>query len=465
MTEGLYQVILDHKEIFNALENPPIILNNLKIDLNTRQGRDELAKYLSMTFTGESLPHVPTCVGGHIGGESNLGRMCEKCNTRVAHVVDRQLEDSIWLAPPEGVKAFIHPEIWSCIDNVTAPEKNFSALLWMTDPNMKGISEKHAETFAEYERLFQRGMNYFHDNFDTIMEWVLQSSWMKNTVDPVEVWEFLVIHRDCVFQPHLPLPSSVFVINEKSNRGSLADDMTPELLNAVYTITSTYSSPIRMSQKSRESHAARGSAAFAKCHNKIATGFIGSKPGLIRKQWISSRQFFTGRAVVTSIGGSYHHEEIHLPWSMAASLFEPHLVNLLMKKGYLEDEALAFIEDHTMHDDEEGNMRKLFNEMLSLCDPIPGWEVSDTSGSAKKKAFEKTILSGEQPDYFPTGVFRDLDERTKTNNPLRGYPVLVHRPPTLTRLSLQNLYITKIKEPEDRSIGLPDSGLKGWNAD
>ena len=464
-SDGQYQVIIDHAEIFANLENPPIILNNVKIDTSTSQGRDELSKYLSMTFTGDSLPHIPTCVGGHIGGEDKIGRLCPKCNTRVAHIVDRQLEDCIWLAPPDDVVAFIHPEIWSCIDNALVTDRNVSILLWITDQNQKPIIEKYSHVFQEYSERFERGINYFHDHFDEIMEFVLSSDWVKSSTDKNEFWEFLVVHRDMVFQKHLQLPSSVFVINEKSSRGSLADDMTPELLNAIYTITNVYSSAIRMKQRARESATAKASFAFAKCHNKIATGFIGSKPGMIRKQWISSRQFFTGRAVVTSIGGAYHYEEIHLPWAMACGMFEPHLVNLLMKQGYLEDDAIAFIEDHTMCDDEHGTMRALFDKLLSLCDPIPGWEVKDLNTKAKRESFEKIFTSGNVPDYFPKGVFKDVDTRDKNKTPMRGYPILIHRPPTLTRLSIQNTYVTKIKEPEDRSIGLPDSSLKGSNGD
>jgi len=145
--DGLYQVIIDHKEVFEALENPPIILNDLKLDLNTRQGRDDLSAYLTMTFTGEELPPVPTCGMGHIGGEARLGEVCPQCNTRVTHLVDRQLEDCLWLAPPTGVKAFIHPEVWSCIDKVIAPEKNYSLLLWMTDPNCKIKPNKQIDFF------------------------------------------------------------------------------------------------------------------------------------------------------------------------------------------------------------------------------------------------------------------------------------------------------------------------------
>ena len=458
--EGLYQVIEDHKKVFENLVNPPIILNELKLDLNTRQGRDSLSSYLTMTFTSENLPHIPTCALGHIGGEPRLGEICDICGTRVAHVVDRQLEDCLWLAPPEGVTAFIHPEIWSCIDKATAPEKNYSLLAWMTDPNKRDLPSKHGAWFEEYTKTFKRGINYYHDHFDVIMEAVLNAPWMTDEKNRMELWEFIIVHRDMIFQKHLPIPSSVFVVSEKSSRGSLADDITPALLNAIFTITSTYSSPIKLNQKARESHASRGSQSFAKCYADIASGYIGSKPGLIRRQWIGSRQFFTGRAVVTSINGTYHHEEVHLPWAMAANIFEPMLVNLLMKRGYLEDEALAFIEDHTLTDDEQGTMRQLFDVLLELCAPIPGWDVSPDFAN-----IEDIFNSGEVPEFFPTGIFKDLDVRHVDKRPMRGYSCLIHRPPTLTRLSIQNLYITKIKEPEDWSMGVPDSGLVGWNGD
>lgn len=433
---GLVAYIPDHKQVMEELPTPPLIINDLKLDFGTKEGRDRLQMYLSCTFDGDTIPAVPTCLCRHIAGESRLGQMCVKCGTRVTNLVDRAIDNGVWIGPPEGVKGFIHPEIWNVLSPRLTPLKSFSMLLWVCDPNCTDNIPAYQGILDEYKRVHKRGINYFIDNFDVVIDFIMGSKLCSklSITEKDDIRAFLAMNREKVVQTHLPLPSQIFVVSEKTPMGNYSDEKTNSVLDAAYMVTSTYSSPLALDQKRRESHAARFVAAIGSCYQAICTKFIGGKFGLVRRQLIGSRLHFTGRAVITSITDSHHYEELHVPWAFAVQLFEYHLCSKLIRRGFSVNDALAFLEDNTL----QWNplLRELFDELIAESPPLDDW---------------------------PVGVFKDLD-----NDPtlLRGIPVIFQRNPSLTRLSAQNLRITKIKdEIDDYTISLSTMILVALNAD
>lgn len=433
---GLVAYIPDHKEILEQLPEAPLLINDLKLDFGTKEGKDRLAMYLSYQFDGDVIPAVPTCLGGHIGGEARLGDMCPICETRVTSLVDRAVQDGVWIAPPDGVNGFIHPEIWNVLNPRLTPLKSFSMLSWVCDPNYGENLPAYAAVLEEYKRVHKRGLNYVLENFDEVIRFILESKLCSklSMSAKLEVQMFLAQNREKVVQKHLPLPSSIFVVSEKTAMGTYADEKTTALLDAVYTITSTYGSPIALNQRQRESHAARFIALVGACYHNICTKFIGGKYGLIRRQWIGSRLHFSGRAVITSISDAHHYEELHVPWAFAVQILEPHLCAKLAQRGFSVDEAYAFLEDHTVQ--WHPLMREMFDELIAESPPI---------------------------DDFPSGVFKDLDEDPTL---LRGIPCILQRNPSLTRGSAQCLRITRIKDDiDDYTISVSNMILVSWNAD
>ena len=433
---GLYAYVVDHKEILQTMEEPPMVVNDLNLDFGTKEGKDQLAMYLSFQFDGDVIPAVPTCLGGHIGGEDKLGVKCKICDTRVSNLVDRAVDQGVWIRPPEGVKGFINPEVWNVLSPRLTPLKSFSMMSWVCDPNYSETLPAYQGVLEEYKKVHKRGMNYVLENFDEVIRFIITSKLCSklSMQDKADIQLFLLQNRDKVVQQYLPLPSSIFVVSEKTAMGTYADEKTPALLDAIYMITSTYGSAIALNQRQRESHTARFMAAIGPCYQNICTKFIGSKYGLIRRQLIGSRLHFTGRGVITSISDAHHYEEIHVPWAFAVQILEPHLQSKLMRRGFSANEALEFLEDHTLQ--WHPLLRQLFDELIAEAPPI---------------------------DDFPPGIFEDLDEDPSL---LRGIPCLFQRNPSLTRLSAQCLRITRIKDDvEDYTISVSNMILVSWNAD
>lgn len=432
---GLVAYIVDHKQIMADLPEPPLIINDLKLDLGTKEGRDQLMLYLACTFEGDTIPAVPSCLGGHIKGEGALGEKCPICHTRVENLVDRAMNTGVWIAPPSGIHGFIHPEVWNVLSPRLTPLKSFSVLQWICDPDHRETLPAYQAVLDQYVREHKRGLNYFIENFDAVIDFIMSSKLCAkmSAQDRADIIQFLAENRDKVVQPYLALPSQIFVVSEKTAMGKYADEKTPDLLDAVFTITSTISSPLKLTQRMRESRTARAVAMLASTYQTICTKFIGGKYGLVRRQWIGSRLHFTGRAVITSISDPHHYEEIHVPWAFAVQLLEYHLVNKLARRGMSVNDALAFLEDNTL----QWNplLRELFDELIAEAPPLTG---------------------------FPSGIFIDIDEDPTI---LQGIPNLLQRNPSLTRLSAQNLRFKVKDDVEDYTISVSDHILVQWNAD
>lgn len=420
---GVYARLIDHNELLASLPKPPTIINDLNLDLETEEGKAQLARQLSITFDitagGDSISPLPSCDLGCTTGEHSVGEICPVCHTRVVNLVDRPTDSSLWIAPPEGVKTLFHPEAWTILYDKTKFDKRFSVMEWICDPY---YSEPPPQALYgaldKFEELgLERGINYFFENRDAVLDWMFKYRVVKasNRKQREDLFQFVQQNKHLFFSSHLPVPSSLFLVAEKTAMGTYADDKTTEVIDAIYSITSTASAPVRLNIKRRQSHATRCISRLAACYKNIYTKFQGGKYGLIRKQLIGSRLHMTARAVITSLSDVHKYNELHIPWALATQLFKYHLIAKLMRRGMTPNEAIGFLQDYTLR----------YNELLD-------------------QLFQELIAES----------FLD------------GIPCILQRNPSLTRQSAQCLQITKVKtDVTDNTISLSVLILKGYNAD
>ena len=426
---GVYARLIDHNALLASLPKPPTIINDLGLDLQTEEGKAALARMLSITFDitsgGDTISPLPSCREGHITGEHNVGQWCEICGERVVNLVDRPTDSSLWIAPPRGVKTLFHPEAWTILYDKTKHDKRFSVMEWICDPYYKDDTAPdalRASLDKFYEMGLERGINFFFENRDKVIEWMFKTRVVKtnNRQQREDLYKFVQQNKHLFFSSHLPVPSSLFLVAEKTAMGTYADEKTTEVIDAVYSITSTEATAWTLSTKRRESHATRCITRLAACYKNIFTKFQGGKYGLIRKQLIGSRLHMTARAVITSLSGVHRYNELHIPWSLATQLFKYHLIAKLMRVGIdgtpmTPNEATGFLLDNTLR--YNAALDRLFQELIS----------------------ESYVM---------------------------GIPCILQRNPSLTRQSAQCLMITKVKtDVSDNTISLSTLILKGFNAD
>lgn len=403
-------------DLFANIANEPIIINKWNVD--SLEEKEKLNKLLYTRYEGDTLDVIPSCDGGHIKGEFNVGIRCPDCNTLVMPVTERPLESTLWINKPTGVNTLINPQIWSMLSRkLTYGGTNI--LQWLCDPSYKITGQ----TPAVLERLqrygFLRGLNNFHEHYDKIIQALFKINAFKGKArDRQDLEEFLTENRDKVFCEYIPVPSRLGFITESTVTGTYADTTMTAALDAIRTICAIESSLMPLSQRVREIRTVKAIAQLAEYyHGK--EGFyvksLGSKHGWLRKHVFGSRLHFSFRAVISSLSDNHNYDEIHLPWSLSVQVFKVHLTNKLLKMGRTPNEINKFLFEHTL------KYHPLLDEL-----------------------------------------FQELIEES----PYGGIPIILQRNPTLVRGSAQALRVTKVKtDVSINTISMSVLVLKAPNAD
>src|SRR5699024_2618030 len=93
-------------------------------------------RFLSLMYTLYAdvlLIPIACCKCGEIEGQTRLGIRCHECDTVCEVPVDRQMEVSVWMEAPEGMK-FIHPVLLIMLSRATRLPPYFDTMRWLLDP-------------------------------------------------------------------------------------------------------------------------------------------------------------------------------------------------------------------------------------------------------------------------------------------------------------------------------------------
>lgn len=411
----IHMEILDFKRVMMLLSQPPVIAND--IDTTTLAGKTELNRLLYTLYDGNNLNVVPSCHCGAEKGGYNVEVLCTICHTTCESPVDRPLESNLWVRVPSGVRAFVNPTIWIILSNAMK-KKGTPILEWLCDPTFKvrGKPSPKIKLLETSLPNFKRGLNYFHDNFDAIIDLMFRNPRARKVFQTdVDILELLDKNRDKIFTEYLPLPSKVCFVVESNETGRYTDKEMLVAIDALNIIASTdYPlSPLPVFRK--ESRTTKAMMQLATFYHYYVSSVIATKPGLARRHIFGGRLHFTARAVITSISEPHDYDDLHLPWALSVNLFKLHLQNKLLRMGWGPKKITTYISTHTNKYSEE--LAQLMADMIM-------------------------------------------------ESPHRGIPVVLQRNPTLQRAAAQQLFVTRIKkDPLDNTISTSVLVLRGFNAD
>lgn len=420
---GVHSRLICLEERFFQLSRPPIIANN--VDVSTEEGTKRLNQMLYTQFQGETMSVVPHCTCKALSGGWNRGLLCTLCNTVCQNPTEREMESMIWLQVPQGVKAFMNPVAWIIL-NEAMTMSGFSFLHWMTDPYYRpnvSVPPK-AKKFEDIPG-FRRGMNYFFDNFDLLMNTFFINE-RRRKVDRKQegMMKFLSENRSKLFTRYLPMPTAVAFVIEENDTGTYADtkNMT-DAIDALRIVMAVDQQDQGRSEKYRESKTAVAMQKMADFYVNYFSNVMSRKPGTWRKHVYGGRLFFTGRAVISSISDPHHYQDLHLPWGVAVQLLELHLTSLLLK----------MVDPDTGRVYTPNKISKILTEAVTQYNPLID------------SLFKKLIAEA---------------------NGGRGIAATLQRNPTLEKASSQLFFIVFVKpDPGDVTIGIPNTALVGPNAD
>lgn len=409
---AVYLYVKDYKTVFEDLSYPPLYVNNF--DITVSEDRQELNRLLMTRYDGDCLSPIPKCDCGKLKTEAKVGKRCGICFTEVRAITERRLESNLWMKPPDGIVALVHPQMWIILSEAMTSLK-VNCLMWLCDPyyKPKSVTEGLRRLMALE---IPRGMNHFIRNFDEIFERIYAEKGIIKINDQQgrkDLYEYVRENRHKLFPEHLPFPSKLCFVAERSSGITYADTSMTEAINPARAISSLSTGIIPVNLRTKESRTIRALEQLALYYSSYAGKPSGAKPGIIRKHIVGSRSHFTARAVISSITEAHNHDECLLPWSLSVLLLKLHLTNLLDKMGKSPNE-----------------INKLIHESVNRYDPLID------------ALFDQLLGSGH------------------------GVWIILQRNPSLKRASAQCLRVSGIrKDPTVNTIGLSVLCLRGPNAD
>jgi len=393
------------ENLFHETSNK-IIINDLPIT-----AIKDLVDHLFIKYNNE-LSLIPKCKCGRLKGNYLKGEYCNACST---YVEDRfnELKPFIWVKELKDGLPFLSPYIWGTFNTIMGKE---NAMRWLSDPT---YNPPKPQPFWHTIKALIGGRGYTNviNNLTTILEFLKGQSKFKIPEKQLLIDSLLdqIKHNpNDIFSQYLPLFNNNFFIVEKSNKDRYTSSVLGDIINVATLALNTINAP-KVTDKRLEITTAKIISHVSDLFSKYVKDNLAGKKKLIRKHIYGTRAHFTARAVISAISGKHQYDELHIPWSIAIPLFRPHLINLLVKRGY-------------------------------------------TYRDASDKIFKaSTTFDNELHQLLTTFI---------SNRPDKGVPCLFHRNPSLLSHSSLFLRITKIKEDTgDNTISLSTLVVKGPNSD
>ena len=416
--DGVGMRLVDINRVFDTASTPPVIINSF--DINTLQDKEALDSLIYTYYEGDSLNVVPHCECRKTRGAAKIDSRCSYCGTIIRPVSEQPLESLLWIAPPDGVATFINPQAWTMLSKALT-HGGLNGLMWLCDPRMPVGPEPHREIRRLMDLGIERGINHFYEHFDRIIDMLFNAGVISGTTrrQKDDLYQFIKLNRERIFCKHLPIPSRLEFVTEKSITGSFADTTMKSAIDAIRTISATVHSQTPLDLRLRQSRAMKANESLATYHQEhMAT--LASKRGWLRKHVFGSPLYFTFRAVISSLSERHEKDELHLPWGVAVSTYQMHLVSKMFRminpdtgRTFTPNECLKHIHEHTLR--YSPLLDQLFQELIA-------------------------------------------------ESPHKGLPVLFNRNPSLDRGSIQEFFVTKINpDPRVNAVAMSVLTLKAPN--
>lgn len=411
---GLAFGTVNYANILNSLKRPPIMVN----DLDTRYPEDEelLNKYLMTNYDTATYSMVPQCDCGKLIGGYLRGKVCPHCNSEVLTHTEIPIESNLWMRVPEGVHAFISPIVYAKLSQAFESNK-VDIIRWICDVHYKANFNDNIVIHKLRDMGIKRGYNNFVENFWEYLDLLLTKRVYTSVSDKRNtIKQWLLDNKENIFTPVLMLPNRLSLITEKTPTGRYGEvgkfGGALEAAKTMASLNTRIDPPTQLVKESTTIKVVMLLALYGRSQYKLA---LGKKEGLIRKHICGTRMPFTARNVITSLHSIHNYDELSVPWAMAIGLLQLHLTNKFLRDGYTPNEAAAILTGYINR--YHPLIRQYFDELLAEC-------------------------------------------------PYKGLPVCFNRNPTLLRASIQQFYITEIKNDlSDNSISLSVLVLSGFNAD
>lgn len=384
-------------------------------------GNKTLLEDIIFTKTNDDFfDNIPSCPCGHLRTGQSKGEFCPICHQQCLPQTEKDLRSSIWIDALDPVEYFMNPMVYLQLSKLLYTNRGFKILDWLMDPRYKADDLNNlGQAVMEILKL-PRGMVAFHDNFDEIMDTLMNSVvsfdhlGKPERIRPVKARDvkamsnFIEMYRDRIFTRQISFPSSVAFILEEHNGRVRGDHTHSKLLNSLFSIVNANDRLDSMSIREKESIMARVSISIANHSLQYEHKELFDKPGVFRKLVYGFRSHWTFRTVITSNHGVNKRDELHLPWGVAVMVYKMHLSNKLLVRGKTPNQISSLIYDHTHA--HHPTIDALFQELI---DESPG-------GRGLPTLFTRypSLKHGSTQRFFITKIKTDVNDVSTSMSPI-----------------------------------------------
>lgn len=429
----LYFDFEDYDYLHNTSRLTPVYLNDF--DFNLEEDREKLAVLTRMDFSGNTFDSIAVCSPDcrHLKGNYLIGsdRTCSKCGNKVERFLNQGNDTKIWLRLPEGVKGFVNIGVYNTfLTSITISNSGSPKIClprYFIDSSYRKHEQKRRITtlsvlmniLADLE-IKEVNLNSFIDNYDRIMQYLLQGPGKRYTGLGERTADMAAMYtstRGIVFNNYLKVPNRFSTVIERGDKDVYCAEGQLETTQIYYAIAACSKSDEYYTLPEKEllrnvDIVGRQLVKLADQYSKTNNPkMIFHKKGLSRKHVCSGSIPHTGRSVITSRTGIMDPGQLAIPWKIALSILEYHLVGYMYRKG------------------------------------MTPWQV-----------YERLNFAAYEVDELVDGFFRDMEENRKG-------VIQAGRNPSIEYLSLRAFFLSVNRDLYDESIKLPITACGPMNAD
>ena len=315
-------------------------------DENSLLVRDQANEYFKTLFlnTADAQKNFsPKCECGELHTKYYEGSVCAICGVKCEQDFSK-IKFKGWFSIPDKLPPMLNPTCYKKLEKYLLNFEKVSILKLLLD---KDIDIPNS---PEFFNVLGRGMFYFHDNFDSIMDFFMHQykPFQRNIKKPSTklMEKFIKENRDVMFVRHLPILNSSLHLITKQGAIKRTDSCSP-LIFEVLVEMATLIHAMEHSPRSPKFFDSQYFNILNK-YNEYAQMCVRKKllrkEGMFRKNILGCKMHNSARAVIIPLDPEEDIDIIHIPWRMGIRLYRLEVMNILVnRKGMVFTDAIAKI--------------------------------------------------------------------------------------------------------------------------
>jgi len=321
---------------FRMTTGSKIIANDLNhIDMKHQEMLT--ASLMTVYDNVDTISTIPSCDCGEVKGRYVVGVTCPRCNTECKELYEK-VEPIIWLKTLDDTLRFLNPTYWLLIKELLGGKEDW--LRWLCDSSFNPEHEPPPHVMGIHDEILKGMRSYTNtmNNLKPIFYYLLNLPKYKEE-EKRDIEAMIVMHDEYLasgdlFSSYLPIVNKQLFVMENTSKGRFVNLVVSDIVDVVLTwIKKSNNFMIDRNMKKAGIATAVAVSELAAFFYNFTDKFILKKAGIFRKHVYGARSHFTFRAVIVAIPGKHNYDDVHIPWCVAVTIFEPHIMNKLERRG------------------------------------------------------------------------------------------------------------------------------------